>query len=53
MVSLACVGVPPEPSLSRRSLLPSHSLFPVAERFPGDEAAATGFGRRSLREQES
>ena len=25
----------------------------MAERFPGDEAAANGFGRRSLREQES
>ena len=25
----------------------------MAERFPGDEAAAYGFGRRSLREQES
>ena len=24
----------------------------MAERFPGDEAAANGFGRRSLREQE-
>ena len=25
----------------------------MAESFPGDEAAANGFGRRSLREQES
>ena len=25
----------------------------MAERFPGDEAAANGFSRRSLREQES
>ena len=25
----------------------------MVERFPGDEAAANGFGRRSLREQES
>ena len=25
----------------------------MAERFPGDEAAANGFGRHSLREQES
>ena len=25
----------------------------MAERFPDDEAAANGFGRRSLREQES
>ena len=25
----------------------------MAERFPGDEAAANGFGRRTLREQES
>ena len=25
----------------------------MAERFPGDEAAVNGFGRRSLREQES
>ena len=36
---------PPSPSLS----LPS----PMAEHFPGDEAATNGFGRRSLREQES
>ena len=25
----------------------------MAERFPGDEAAANGFGHRTLREQES
>lgn len=28
-------------------------IIPMAERFPGDEATANGFGRRSLREQES
>jgi len=55
MASLACdeCHLSTSPERRRRSLLPSHSISPMAERFPGDEAAADGFGRRSLREQES
>ena len=52
MASLACdeCHLFTSPERRRRSFLPSHSISPMAERFPGDEAAANGFGCRSLRE---
>ena len=45
----------PLPSAPDSPSLPLSIAEPVAmaERFPGDEAAVNGFGRRSLRKQES